>query len=348
MKKIILNAYFIVRLPVIFLLKIMCGFFPHPGGWQVKRILLIRLDRMGDLILSLPVIENLQRAYPQASIDILIRPAMAGCAGLIPGVHPVIYDSFISAAGRLQRQHYDIVVDMLYDYPVRTAALASLTNAPVRIGFDFGFRGILFTHPVSPVQGKDMVAVNLELLKPLNIPAVVRLPSLHICDRQAKTDGRHRVALHPGAHYPSQRWPAEKYAALAQKISALYNAEIIVIGGPGEEDVVAEVMRGLDAAYARAVFPGISELVSLLCGCSLLVCNNSGPLHLAAALGVPTVSTMGPTDPVLWRSQGADQLVVRKNPGCSPCGRAVCRNHECMEEISVEEVAACVTKIIER
>jgi ADP-heptose:LPS heptosyltransferase len=88
--------------------------------------------------------------------------------------------------------------------------------------------------------------------------------------------------------------------------------------------------------------------MAYLSRCQLLICNNSGPLHIASGLGVPTVSTMGPTVPQLWRPLGKDHIVIRKGLACSPCSKGVCRSHECLESISVAEMEKAVESLLER
>ena len=107
-------------------------------------------------------------------------------------------------------------------------------------------------------------------------------------------------------------------------------------------------MKGIKYGGVTAVFPSMKDLAYLLSTCDLLICNNSGPLHLAAALGVPTVSMMGPTDPVLWRPNGDNQIVVRKDAGCGPCSLGRCGTRRCMDLITVEEVFDKVRGLLER
>ena len=345
----ILQVYFLFRLPVLYLLKFL---FAAPAGGRadkISRILVIRIDRIGDLILSLPLIDSLRAAYPAAKIDILVRPYLLGLAGMIKSIDNFIaYNGAFDALLRMPDRKYDVVIDMLRDYKIEPALVSLFSKAPVRIGFKGGFREVLFNRPVDQFEGsgKSMVDLGLELLKPLNVPASVTIPRLDAGNRPAKE--RLTIAIHPGGHYESQRWPPARFALLVRKILERYGAKVVIIGGPDDRETAGRIIRAVDNSNVKAVFPAMKDLAHLLSSSGLLVCNNSGPLHLAAALGVPTVSMMGPTDPVLWWPNGDNQIVVRKDAGCGPCSLGRCRPHGCMDLITVEEVFDKVHSLLER
>ena len=342
-KEKILQIYFLLRLPFLYLLKFL---FAAPAGRadKISRLLVIRIDRLGDLILSLPLIDSLRAAYPYAQIDILVRPYLLDMAGMIKGIDNVIaYKGSFDAFRRLPNRKYDVVIDMLRDYNIEPALVSLFSKAPVRIGFKGGFREVLFNRPVDEFKGsyKSMVELNLELLKPLNVPASVTIPKLDIGREPNKETLT--IAIHPGGHYESQRWPPDRFASLVKKILEIYSAKVVIIGGPDDRETAEHIIKAVDNSNVKAVFPAMKDLVYLLSASSLLVCNNSGPLHLAAALGVPTVSMMGPTDPVLWWPNGNNQIVVRKNTGCGPCSLG-----RCLDLITTEEVFEKVRDLLEK
>jgi heptosyltransferase-2 len=348
LKDMMLRLYFPARMPFIFLLKLL---FAVPSGKQggVSKILIVRLDRLGDLVLSLPLIENLRIAYPSAKIDLLVRPYLADLAGMVKAVNDVIvYRGKIDAFRRLPNREYDIVIDMLRDYRLEPALVTFFSKAPVRIGFRGGFREIFFTHPVDGLQGssKSMVELDLELLKPLGVQARVTVPKLDPGEMAVKEGPV--IAVHPGGHYDSQKWAAGNFASLIKKILEGYKAKVVVVGGPDDKEAVAHIIKIVNDGNAHAVFPSLKDLVHVLAGCDLLVCNNSGPLHLAAALGVPTVSMMGPTDTHLWWPKGDNQVVIRKGVKCSPCSLGKCKEHLCMDLITADDVFGEVRKFLEK
>lgn len=346
-KRIVLQAYFMLRLPVIWIARLVGGPFIRPSK-GLSSILLIRLDRMGDLVLTLPVIDNLKAHHPGVRIAILVRPYTAELARMISSIDDVIvYNSFFSTITDLRRRDFSIAIDMRCDYTLLSALLAFFSGAPRRLGFEGGSREILFTDAVKPKRkSRHMSDINLDLVRALGLPVRNTIPSMKVggLDRRPGVI----VAIHPGGYYPSQRWSLERFAAVADRIARAYNVAVVVVGGPNDRELIDGVMAYLPGEGVEGRCTGLKELVDTLSRSSLLICNNSGPLHLAAALGIPTVSTMGPTDKDLWWPLGANQIVIRKELPCSSCGMGLCRSHDCMDAITVEEVFQKAKSILDR
>ncbi|HOU36488.1 MAG TPA: glycosyltransferase family 9 protein [Candidatus Omnitrophota bacterium] len=347
-KRFIVALYFFLRLPAIVLIRMLFCFDRRPGS-QIGKILVIRLDRIGDFVTSLPVIDNLKAAYPNAGLDVLVRPYMRGLARLCNNIDGVIeYRGFARASAHIRKARYDLVIDLLYDYKLLPALLAFLSAAPLRAGFAWGYRELFFNRAVrqKDLQGKNMIAVHLEILKPLGIQAQVTVPRIRI-DKK-KPGGQLVLGIHPGGHFPSQCWHKDRFSAVAQWAVERHHARVYVFAGPDEKELVSYIVNAANHKDVRAVFPDTEGLVRLISQCDILLCNNSGPLHVATALEVPTVSTMGPTDPLLWMPQSPEAIAISKHLLCSPCGRAVCAGHACMDSITVEEVEKAVEVQIHR
>lgn len=347
-KKCILEAYFLLRLPYIWFLRLLFRVEENKPE-EIKKILIIRTDRMGDFILTLPVIDNLRLRYPQAEISIIVRPYLKKLAELIKAIDNVIvYSKKIPVFSYIRRKKYDLAMDMLYDYKLDSAFLAFVSGAPIRVGFSGGYREILFNYFVNPLvnKDKDIVDLHLELLRLLGIPVKVTVPKIEIENRCQAEDIT--IAIHPGGYYESQRWQPEKFILLAKKILDNYRVKILVIGSDNDRNSINRIIAGIDNKSAQALFTDMKELAYSLSKCRLLICNHSGPLHLASALGVPTVSSMGPTDPVLWSLKGDNNVVIRKNLECSPCSRGKCGDHKCMDLITVEEMFEAVKGLMEK
>lgn len=184
----------------------------------------------------------------------------------------------------------------------------------MRVGFKGGWRQLLLSVPVDPSQGsRDMVGLHLALISALGVPLRVREPFI---ERTAKRQLEPPlIVIHPGGHYPSQRWSAKNFAQLGRKILELYRVELIVIAGVSERRLIEEIMSAMEGLPVETAYPDMKGLVSILSRCSVFVCNNSGPLHMAAALGTPSVSTMGPTDPVRFWPRGGHAVVVSSKDG---------------------------------
>jgi len=303
---------------------------------------------MGDFILTLPVIDNLKLQYPDARIDMMVRPYIKDLVLSTGKIDKVIaYDTFFSAVNEISKEGYDIAIDMIYDYRLDSALLAYMSGAPVRAGFSGGFRQILFNYAVSVAKDskKSMLELNLELLRPLGIPVVVTVPRLTLKVNNAKKD---IIAIHPGGYYESQRWSEYNFISLSKKILEKHQFSLVIIGAESERALVDRIVKSIDSPRVKALLLPMNELIQALSVCRLLVCNNSGPLHLAAALDVPTVSMMGPTDPNLWQPQGENNIVLRKNPGCSPCTLGKCAHHTCMNSITVEGVFDALNYMLDK
>ncbi|MFH1824880.1 MAG: glycosyltransferase family 9 protein [Candidatus Firestonebacteria bacterium] len=346
LKEPLLKMYFIFRLPFIFLVR-FC-FKPRKKLEKVEKIIIFRLDRMGDFVLTIPVIDNLKLEYPAAKITVVVRSYLKELTTLVKNIDDTIIDEgIISIIKKIREQKYDIALDMLYDYKLKSAVLTFLTGAPVRIGFSGGKREYLFNLMVKESEffNKSMREINLEILKKLNVPIKINIPRINI--KEKNTVIKTCISVHPGGYYPSQRWDTDKTVDLLKEILVLYKVDIKVIGGINDQKLVESIIANVKDEKVQAVYSSIKELVNILSESKLLICNNSGPLHLASALGIPTISTMGPTDPVLWWPYGDKNTVIRKNLDCSPCSLGKCATNECMHLITVEEMFDAVKKVLD-
>src|SRR5439155_15508900 len=148
-----------------------------------------------------------------------------------------------------------------------------------------------------------------------------------------------RVTVHPGAYYPSQRWAPERFAELIARLTERAGAACIVLAGAGEEDLADRICAATPDALRAGPQP-VRGLMAILAASDLFIGNNSGPLHVAGALGVPTVSLIGPTDPARFAPRGPADQVARHALSCSPCRRGRCWHHTCLRSIETEEVLA--------
>lgn len=335
----LLNIYLLARFPFLLAARALLSMPVSGTRDRVGRILLIRPDRMGDLVVSLPAARNIKDAYPRADMDIMVSPALAGLArktGLFSDV--LEFGGFWRSVSAVRLKRYDIVIDLVFDYTARTALLARASGAAKTIGFACGGRGVLFSAAASGsgCAGRtmcDTVSSLLGLVPALRVHTVPEFPLQGVRRPEALT-----IGIHPGGHFPSQRWPAARFAGLASLCLRELNARVVLIGGERDRSSLEEIRAALNDPAVEVLYPATEFLPEAIAGCSLLVCNNSGPLHLAAALGVPTVSVMGPTDPALWMPSGGVNRVIRRGLPCSPCSRSFCKSHRCLSDITENEV----------
>ena len=328
---------------------------------MITSILAIRIDRIGDVVVSLPALKALKDIFPHAHLAVMVKAENAPLVKNIPFINEVItYQDFAGALKKLHAERFSMTVDLLMDYTLKTAMLAYLSKAKVTAGFDMGGRGGLFTIPVRQSDEKKKMAEHL-----LDLVAAIGArfgfdesaagysdPRLFISEedksfadaflKDLAARKKVVVAMHPGGNYPSQRWPQERFAQVAEAISQKYHAGIVILGSHAERDIVDYMALLVGVETVTAIGLPLDKVAAIISSANLFIGNNSGLLHIAAALGKPTVSAMGPTDPALWWPIGVYNLVIRKGLSCSPCNKGICDSHECMKFISVEEVLRAV------
>ncbi len=323
---------------------------------RVKKILIIRTDRVGDLILSIPALRVLRNKFGQAEITMLLNRGTRDLAKVIPWIDKImVYRNLIQTTRMLKQEGFDLAIDLIMDYQLKSALLAILSGAPHRLGFDIEGRGGFFNIRVKPDRKeKHMIEHTLDVVRAIGVDTTDKNPEIAVSDdkkryieeflNQQNVFGSDLlVGIHPGGYYPSQRWLPDRFAQLADDIIVRYGAGIILIEGPGEEKSVRKVASLMSRKAIGVVGISLSKLPALIARCNLIVCNNSGPLHIATAVGTPTVSTMGPTVPYLWWPKGENHIVFRKDLPCSPCNLGVCKSHKCMKLITVEDVMGAVS-----
>ena len=329
---------------------------------SVDSILFIRIDRIGDVVVSLPAIEAFHAIFPRATISVLVKKENAPILKNIPWIDEIIdYEGFIRTALIIRKKRFSMAVDLLMDYSIRTALLAFLSGAGIKVGFDIERRGRVFSLALKPDARQKSMGENIMDLARFvgracgsggNMTGKI-CPKLFISDEDKESmeaflreigarENDMLIGVHPGGKFSSQRWPAEGFAELAERIRKRYNARILIFGGQEDAKTIKKIASLMETKPLVIVGLPLDKVAALVSMLNLLVCNNSGVLHIAAALEVPTVSTMGPTVPYLWWPQGEGHIVVRHELPCSPCSRAACKKHICLKSITVNEMEKAV------
>ncbi|MEW6324597.1 MAG: lipopolysaccharide heptosyltransferase II [Nitrospirota bacterium] len=331
------------------------------------RLLLIKPSSMGDVIHSLPVLDALRRQWPQTEIDWLVKPEWAPLLEGHPMLREVVrlpraWRGWAATVATLRRRRYDMMIDL--QGLLRSALLGRLCGAPVRVGFSNGREGSpwWYTHridpPPDPVHAVDRY---LDVIRQLGVrwEGVPRFPLPPWPAADAWADGvwaAERMApddpvcvVHPAARWSTKRWPAERFARAADGAAAR-GWRVIVVAGAGQAGQ-AEAAVGLMQRRVLNLAGGttLPQLAALLRRAAVLVTNDSGPMHLAAAVGTPVVAMFGPTDPRKVGPYGSGHAVLMASVDCSPCRRQRCvQDGACMKAIDVEEVLKAMDKIINR
>jgi heptosyltransferase-2 len=312
---------------------------PRPVPPAVRRVLLVRPCCLGDVLLTTAAVRALGAALPGARLDYLTGPA--GAPGLANNPHlaaiidlPAGPRGALRLLGRLRAARYDLAV--IFDRAPQWPLLALLAGIPVRAGLDSRYRGLGLTHRVRPAPGQHEGALALAVVRALGLPAgdptEEYAPSAGARARAAAllaevAPRRPRVLLHPaggvnaGMTLLAKRWPPERFAALVARLAAA-GATPVLTGGPADRAAVDAVLAALPAGTPPpADLAGRLDLdghAALAAQCDLYIGHDSGPTHLAAAVGTPTVAIFGPTDPAVYAPPGAHVRVVWRGARLDP------------------------------
>ena len=337
---------------------------------NINKILVIRVDGIGDLLNSTPAIALLRQNYPSAEITVLARPLNAGVLIGNPDVDRIlIFDRTGKHSGlfarlqfyrELRRERFQLVVAM--QTAMWTHLVAFLSGATYRLGrYQKRFRSTL-THAWRGKYRKGEtheVDRNLELVRLVcvgegNRELIFQLSPDEIAAAEAAFAAlgigkdAFLIGIHPGGSSFDKRWPEKQYAELADRLARHYNATILLLRGPEEAALVRNIQGAMQSDAITYAPETIRELGAMLSRCDLVVCNDSGPMHLAAALGVPTVAIFGPTDHVAWHPLSANAAIVRRDMPCWPCSAHKCKiGWECTKKLPVEPVWDATTLTIE-
>ncbi|TBR17606.1 hypothetical protein EPO15_16525 [bacterium] len=322
------------------------GSQPPRAAAEAKRVLIMQTSFLGDALLTVPLARRVKEVLPEARLSVMTRPETADVFRGCPGVDEVLLDDK-KGAGRglaglrhaaevLKAGRFDLA--LVAHRSFRTALIARLAGIPRRIGFAASAGAFLFHETVPFPWGAPEAERNLALLLPL-APLLRAGPqdSLYLAggtpgDAAAAVakrladagvaEGERLVGIHPGSIWPTKRWLPERFAALAGRLTREDRVRVVLIGGPGDKELSAGVAAGAGAPLldwtGKTTLP---ELLALIARLDLLVTNDSGPMHVAAANGVPVLALFGPTTRELgFFPYGEGHRVLEADLRCRPCG----------------------------
>ena len=343
------------------------------------RILLLRLERIGDLLMVLPGIAAVRALAPAARIDLVVGSWNADLARAIPGIDTVItldaawlargragqpLGALIRAARGWRAQDYDLALN--FEPDVRSNLLTAFSGASWTAGYRSGGGGALLDHAleydpqehtsdnalrlVAAVFGRPAPAV---ASPPLVIPEAHRQHAAALLGTRTGPV----IAMHVSGGRPIKQWPPERFAAVAQSLAASRGATIVLTGTPEDQPLLAAVKQAL-AGTSVADVSHVDQLLTaaaVLERADLLITGDTGPMHLAAAVGTPIVAVFGPSDPRRYAPRGPHDRVVRIDLPCAPCNRIRlpperCRGGtpDCLAGVSVDMVLQAVNQVLDR
>ena len=339
---------------------------------RIRRILLIRRRALGDALVTLPAIEEVRLAWPEARIDMVMdRPFASLLSGLAPGVNVLSYppDKNASWLKILRSGQYDLVLDWLST--PRTALWTILTGAPLRVGYDLRKRWWAYNVRVPRNrEGRESLRsfAGESFLDPLRslgfLPApwtdgIVDQPGLSFPEEALRSsvlgwleEWRKRpgapVVVVMSATWSAKAWPAAHILELF-KLMGKEGMNPVLVTGPGDEPL-AEQLKDRLPVECWAPPTNLFELLRILQSSVLFVGTDCGVRHLAASVGVPTVTLFGPTDAGGWNPATPNHVSVRVGQDCSPCDLTSCpvAGHPCMTDLSPDMVFSTVTRVLAR
>jgi lipopolysaccharide heptosyltransferase II len=341
-----------------------------PPLHRVRRVLVKEVNWLGDLVISLPALRAVRSAFPDARLAVLVKQELAGFFDGLGWVDRVIAYRVGRRLGGLadrwrvisaiRAESFDLAVVLPRSF--EAALWVALGRVPRRAGFAAQGRGPLLTDRAasSSAAGRHQAYDYLQMLRDtLGVEGEVEDARLEVGDKRRammrewlasrrRRPGAPLVALAAGAAYgPAKQWPAERFAALIDHLAE--RAECILVGSPAERPLCEEIAAASRVgAIVSAGSTDVGDLVALLSLCAEFAGNDSGAMHVAAALGIPTVGIFGSTEPQRTGPLGPRTRVVYRKLPCSPCLARTCRygHYECLKQLTVTEVATALGELI--
>ncbi len=331
-----------------------------------RKILIVKPSSLGDVVHSLPFLSAVKSCFPNSEIHWVIAKGLEGLLDGNPMINKLIVINKdlwkrISRAvdtvrevrrlfKEIREEQYDLVVDL--QGLLRSGLITLASRAPARIGFTEAREGSRFFYTATVRGGKDLHAVDryLKIATALGCEAdgaVFPFPLTKDSDswvKAFKSDLKEYIVFVPGARWTTKIWPAENFG----KVASLVPVRSVVVGSGADKGIAEKVVASsLGKAVSVAGKTSLTELIEIMRGARLAVSNDSGPMHIAAALGVPVVAIFGPTSPERTGPYGSSHVIVRSGAACSPCFKKKCVDLKCMKEVTAAGVGKRVRELLE-
>jgi lipopolysaccharide heptosyltransferase III len=341
-------------------------------------ILLIQLGDIGDVVLTLPAIGVLGMAFPKRPLVVCVREHARELMEDCPRVHHVLSINKqrrkipeellhqLQFLRDLRKQRCTLAIELRTG--TRGAVIALLSGAHTRIARYANdgtlWRNRIFTHLVRPIREHIQYAAqhNLNIMAPFGLSEEDPRPSIFVPQRrQKKAEAIFRkaqiprdnplVAVHPFSLWKYKEWRLSEMAALLDRVQTEYRCNFVITGAPSERTRAKDLIGICNQKpYNLAGETSIGELPAVLAACSLFIGVDTAALHIAAAVGIPTVGIFGPSSWTNWAPRGRDHLVVNKGLPCQPCSQKGCdgtENSRCLVELTAQEIYTMMKRILD-
>ena len=331
----------------------------------IHRIMVRSTNWIGDAVMTTPALKAVRERFPDAQITVVANKLVAQLFEFHPDCDDVIiYDKtgrhsgwrgFLAFAWALRKLRFDCAI--LFQNAFEAGLLGFLAGIKYRVGYATDGRGFLLSHPVS-ISNKEQALHHtdyyLNMLAQCGIMTDKKQQRLALKPDEREwaknlLHGENYAVINPGATYGSaKRWIPERFAAVADSIRANHQLSIILSGGPAEQEIGMDIEKSMRTPCLNLVGKtNVRQMMALLEGSRLMVTNDSGPMHVAAAFEVPTVAIFGPTDHTTTSPWGTRAKIVRQSVECSPCLLRQCPiDHRCMQRITAEHVLSAVANVL--
>ncbi len=332
---------------------------------EINKILIIKLRGIGDVILSTVILDNLKEKFPDAQIDFLTEKPSVTVLEELPHINNVILFNRNSSFKRflqlteIRKRKYDLVID-LFSNPA-TALITFFSGAKYRAGFPYRGRRYAYNIYGPPERAKYHAAdLHLELLKEAGIKIYSKNLFVGLTNKDYTFannffsgngfENYFTVGIIPSGGWPSKKCDPEKFAEIADALVEEFSARILILWGPGDLEDSKKIQELMANTSVLAPNTTLREMGALISKCDMVIANDSGPMHLAVAVGTPVLSLHGPTDPKLQGPYGENHEWIRlEELDCIGCNLLECpKNHECFLDLSVETVINKVKLLIHK
>jgi heptosyltransferase-2 len=347
----------------------------------IGNIIIRGTNWIGDAVISIPAMREIGRIFPNARVSLLVKPWVRDVYSDADFVDELIefekedihrgWRGMRKLAHSLRSKNFDLAI--LFQNAFEAAFLAWLARIPRRLGYARDGRSLFLTHPVKIepevlkvhqayyylgiLSGAGLIEPRLwektdyELNSDIGVTKIDRDAAQKMLLSHGVAPDELLVALNPGATYGSaKRWFADRYASVARYLVERHRARIVILGSKAERSIADEISAQIQASSVNlAGETTLGQLMGILRECSLFITNDSGPMHLAAAMNVPQLAIFGSTSEIATGPLSKNALVIKNPVDCNPCFLRECPvDFECMDSITVEQVSAAADRVLEQ
>ena len=329
---------------------------------KIKKILCIKPRGIGDIVLSTIIIDNLVSCFPGVKIDYLTESFAKPCLEDNPNINKILTmgkrEFPLTVALRIRKEKYDLLLD-LWSNP-RTAQITFLSGVKYRVGFAYRGRKYAYNIRATSERGAYHSAEhNLELIKAIHVPIISKIVQYFITPSDKEfaqsvfqsyfEDFELVTGIIPSGGWESKRCDASKWVEICEGLREKFNTKFLILWGPGDKEDADYIIKHLGDSAKLAPETDIKQMSALINFCNLVIANDSGPMHISAALGKPTIGIFGPTDPVAHGPYSpTSDYVIKEDLFCIICNKLKCPyGHECMLELEVDKVLKKVSSLVQ-